>query len=131
MRIFGENNKEIALANDQVCTRAICVAGSILGFVVRDRFRHLRKGFATNQLRADKSELDVGILPMGFVAFRVHEARSRSEESEMWRSLGMTVCWGLSFSTLITLVLIPAVYCVFATRQEKRKAKKFTAGAKV
>ena len=64
----------------------------------------------------------LGMLPM---------ALGRGEGSEMWRSLGMTVCWGLSFSTLITLVLIPAVYCVFATRQEKRKAKKFTAGAKV
>jgi HAE1 family hydrophobic/amphiphilic exporter-1 len=42
----------------------------------------------------------------------------------MWRGLGMTVCWGLSFSTLITLVLIPAVYCVFAARQEKRAARK-------
>ena len=46
------------------------------------------------------------------------------EGSEMWRSLGMTVCWGLSFSTLITLVLIPTLYCVFATRQEKRNKSK-------
>jgi HAE1 family hydrophobic/amphiphilic exporter-1 len=57
----------------------------------------------------------LGMLPM---------ALGRGEGSEMWRSLGMTVCWGLSFSTLITLVLIPAVYCVFASRQEKRRAKK-------
>ena len=57
----------------------------------------------------------LGMLPM---------ALGRGEGSEMWRSLGMTVVWGLSFSTLITLVLIPAVYCVFATRQERRSAKK-------
>ncbi len=57
----------------------------------------------------------LGMLPM---------ALGRGEGSEMWRSLGMTVCWGLSFSTLITLVLIPAVYCVFASRQEKRRAQK-------
>lgn len=57
----------------------------------------------------------LGMLPM---------ALGRGEGSEMWRSLGMTVCWGLSFSTLITLVLIPAVYCVFASRQEKRHANK-------
>ena len=57
----------------------------------------------------------LGMLPM---------ALGRGEGSEMWRGLGMTVCWGLSFSTLITLVLIPAVYCVFAARQEKRKARK-------
>jgi len=51
-------------------------------------------------------------------------AAGRGEGSEMWRSLGMTVCWGLTVSTLITLVLIPTVYCVFATRQERRAAKK-------
>ena len=56
----------------------------------------------------------LGMLPM---------ALGRGEGSEMWRSLGMTVYWGLSFSTLVTLVLIPAIYCVFATRQEKRKAR--------
>ena len=56
----------------------------------------------------------LGMLPM---------ALGRGEGAEMWRSLGMTVCWGLSISTLVTLVLIPAVYCVFATRQE-RKIKK-------
>ena len=56
----------------------------------------------------------LGMLPM---------ALGRGEGSEMWRCLGMTVCWGLSFSTLITLVLIPTVYCIFATRQEKRKHK--------
>ena len=57
----------------------------------------------------------LGMLPM---------ALGRGEGSEMWRSLGMTVCWGLSVSTLVTLVLIPTVYCVFATRQERRAAKK-------
>ncbi len=57
----------------------------------------------------------LGMLPM---------ALGRGEGSEMWRSLGMTVCWGLTFSTLITLVLIPAVYCVIATRQEKRSVRK-------
>ena len=62
----------------------------------------------------------LGMLPM---------ALGRGEGSEMWRGLGATVCWGLSFSTLITLVLIPTMYCVFATRQEKRKAKKLAAGA--
>ena len=75
MRIFGENHKEVALANDQVCTRAICVAGSILGFVVRDRFRHLRQRLATDEFRTNKRELDIGILTMRLVAFRVHEAR--------------------------------------------------------
>ena len=57
----------------------------------------------------------LGMLPM---------ALGTGEGSEMWVSLGMTVCWGLTVSTLVTLVLIPTVYCVFATRQEKRKMAK-------
>ncbi len=57
----------------------------------------------------------LGMLPM---------ALGRGEGSEMWNSLGVTVCWGLSISTLVTLVLIPTVYCVFAVRQENRKKKR-------
>lgn len=57
----------------------------------------------------------LGMLPM---------ALGRGEGSEMWRSLGMTVCWGLSISTLVTLVLIPVVYCAFATGQESRRKRK-------
>ena len=44
--------------------------------------------------------------------------------AEMWNSLGMTVAWGLSFSTLVTLFLIPVLFAMFALRGEKRRAKK-------
>ena len=60
----------------------------------------------------------LGMVPM---------AIGTGEGSEMWRSLGITVCWGLSISTLVTLVLIPTVYCGICERQEKRKAKKLAA----
>ena len=56
----------------------------------------------------------LGMLPM---------AIGLGEGSEMWKPLGLTVCWGLSISTIVTLVLIPSVYCVFATRRERRKLK--------
>ena len=58
----------------------------------------------------------LGMVPM---------AVGNGEGSEMWNGLGMVVAWGLSISTLVTLVLIPSVYCVFATRQERRAAKKY------
>jgi len=41
-------------------------------------------------------------------------ALGKGEGAEMWNALGMTVAWGLSFSTLITLVLIPVLYASFA-----------------
>lgn len=44
--------------------------------------------------------------------------------SEMWNSLGMSVAWGLSFSTLITLILIPTLYTSFAVHGENRRKKK-------
>ena len=46
------------------------------------------------------------------------------EGSEMWRSMGMTVAWGLSVSTLITLVIVPVVYSVFAGNGVRRRRRK-------
>ncbi len=51
-------------------------------------------------------------------------AIGKGEGAEMWNSLGMTVAWGLSFSTLITLVLIPIMYASFAHFGVKRKERK-------
>ena len=57
----------------------------------------------------------LGMMPM---------ALGRGEGSEMWNGLGTTVAWGLSVSTLITLVLIPVLYCGFTEHRERRKARK-------
>ncbi|MCQ2184159.1 MAG: efflux RND transporter permease subunit [Bacteroidales bacterium] len=51
-------------------------------------------------------------------------ALGRGEGAEMWNSLGVVVAWGLSISTLITLVLIPTIYCSFCLGQLKRAARK-------
>ena len=57
----------------------------------------------------------LGMVPM---------AVGQGEGSEMWRSLGMVVAWGLSISTLVTLVIIPTVYASMASWQERRAARK-------
>ena len=57
----------------------------------------------------------LGMIPM---------AVGRGEGSEMWRSLGVVVAWGLSISTLVTLVIIPTVYASLASWQERRAARK-------
>ena len=44
--------------------------------------------------------------------------------AEMWNSLGMSVAWGLSFSTLITLILIPTMFASFAIHGENRRQKR-------
>ena len=56
-----------------------------------------------------------GMLPLAW---------GRGEGSEMWNGLGVTVAWGLSISTLITLVIIPVLYCGITEHLEKRKARK-------
>ncbi len=57
----------------------------------------------------------LGMIPM---------AVGQGEGSEMWRSLGMVVAWGLSISTLVTLVIIPTVYASLASWQERRAVRK-------
>ena len=57
----------------------------------------------------------LGMLPM---------ALGTGEGSEMWRGLGTTVAWGLSISTLITLVIIPVLYCGFTEHRERRRARR-------
>ena len=50
------------------------------------------------------------------------------EGSEMWKSMGMTVAWGLAFSTLITLIIVPTLYCVFAKNGVNRRRKAHAKG---
>lgn len=49
---------------------------------------------------------------------------TQREGSETMRSLALSVIFGLSFSSLVTLVFIPVLYASMYQRKEKRKAKK-------
>ena len=56
----------------------------------------------------------LGMVPM---------AISQGEGSEMWRPLGVSVIGGLTVSTILTLVLVPVLYCAFAGNGIKRTRK--------
>ncbi len=60
----------------------------------------------------------LGMLPL---------ALGTGEGSEMWRPMGIAVWTGLSFSTLITLIIVPVVYCIFAGTGVKRQRRKSAA----
>ena len=60
----------------------------------------------------------LGMIPM---------AVGQGEGSELWRGLGMVVAWGLSVSTLVTLVIIPTIYASLASRQERRALRRQSA----
>ena len=57
----------------------------------------------------------LGMLPMAW---------GTGEGSELWKGLGITVAWGLSISSLITLVIIPVLYCGFTEHRKRRREKK-------
>jgi len=57
----------------------------------------------------------LGMLPMAW---------GTGEGSEMWKGLGITVAWGLSISTLITLVIIPVLYCGLTEHRARRRERK-------
>ncbi|MDE7189632.1 MAG: efflux RND transporter permease subunit, partial [Muribaculaceae bacterium] len=62
----------------------------------------------------------LGMVPM---------AMGTGQGAEMWRPMGTAVIGGLTFSTILTLLFVPVLYCVFAgngvrrTRRKLRKAK--------
>jgi HAE1 family hydrophobic/amphiphilic exporter-1 len=55
----------------------------------------------------------LGMLPL---------AMSTGSGSELWSPMGIAVIGGLIFSTLVTLVLVPVVYAVFAKHGERNKS---------
>ena len=42
----------------------------------------------------------------------------------MWRALGIAIIGGMTFSTIITLILIPALYSMMAGYGVRRRRKK-------
>ncbi len=57
----------------------------------------------------------LGMVPMAFGA---------GQGSELWRPMGISVIGGLSVSTILTLLLVPVLYCSFAGIGIKRQRRK-------
>jgi len=57
----------------------------------------------------------LGMLPL---------AMSHGQGSEMWKPMAVTVIGGLTVSTLLTLVVVPVIYTLFASSGVKRKHRK-------
>ncbi|GHT24665.1 hypothetical protein AGMMS4957_18100 [Bacteroidia bacterium] len=58
----------------------------------------------------------LGMIPM---------AIPRGAGSAMWQPLGVAVVFGLTFSTILTLVYVPALYSIFGGNGVKRARKKY------
>jgi len=113
----------------------IALIGSIMlvGIVVKNGivivdFTNLQRerGMSVNQavITAGKSRLRpvlmtsittiLGMLPLAIGA---------GEGSEIWRPMGIAVVGGMTFSTLLTLLVVPTIYSAFGNRQLKRERK--------
>ncbi|MCH5216246.1 MAG: efflux RND transporter permease subunit [Muribaculaceae bacterium] len=57
----------------------------------------------------------LGMVPM---------AVGTGEGAEMWRPMGLAVIGGLTMSTILTLLFVPVMYCVFAGTGIRRKRRK-------
>lgn len=79
----------------------------------------------TSVVRAGRSRLrPVLMTTLTTILGMVPMAIGIGEGSELWRPMGITVAWGLAVSTLITLVIVPTVYAIFAANGMKRRRKK-------
>jgi len=58
----------------------------------------------------------LGMIPM---------AIPRGAGSEMWQPMGIAVVFGLSFSTILTLLYVPALYSIFGSNGVQRARKKY------
>ena len=84
------------------------------------------RGYSLNEaiIRSGKSRLRpvlmtalttiFGLMPMPIL---------KGEGSEIWRPMGISVIGGLIFSTIITMVLVPVIYSLFAGKGERLKIK--------
>jgi len=108
---------------------AVMLVGIVVknGIVMVDFTNLLReRGLSVNQavIEAGKSRLRpvlmttlttiLGMLPL---------ALGVGEGSEIWQPMGIAIIGGLTFSTALTLVIIPVVYSIFGARAQKRKSR--------
>jgi HAE1 family hydrophobic/amphiphilic exporter-1 len=108
---------------------AIMLVGIVVknGIVMVDFTNLLRdRGMSINQsvINAGKSRLRpvlmtslttiLGMLPL---------ALSSGEGSEIWKPMGIAVIGGLTFSTILTLIVIPVMYSLFGSGRLKRQRK--------
>ena len=109
---------------------AIMLVGLVVknGIVLVDYTNLLRaRGLSTMRavVEGGKSRLrPVLMTSLTTILGMVPLAISHGEGSEMWRAMGVAVIGGLSFSTLLTLLVIPTVYASFVAGGVRRSRRK-------
>jgi multidrug efflux pump subunit AcrB len=58
-----------------------------------------------------------GLIPMAVgISFNVHTLTlaTKSESTQWWRNMAVVVIFGLGFATILTLVVVPSLYCLLS-----------------
>ncbi len=106
---------------------AVLLVGIVVknGIVLVDFINLMRdRGYELNEAIAlsGKSRLrPVLMTAMTTILGMLPLAMSTGEGSELWSPMGITVIGGLVFSTLVTLVIVPVAYGIFARKGERDK----------
>ena len=98
----------------------------LIDYIILNRERGLSIRRAV--IHAGKSRLrPVVMTTLTTILGMVPMAVGSGQGSEMWRPMGVAVIGGLTFSTILTLLFVPVLYCVFAGRgvlNTRKKIKK-------
>lgn len=94
----------------------------LIDYITLNRERGM--GIRTAVILGGKSRLrPVVMTTLTTILGMVPMAVGSGQGSEMWRPMGPAVIGGLTFSTILTLLFVPVLYCVFAGRGVKRNRK--------
>jgi HAE1 family hydrophobic/amphiphilic exporter-1 len=125
----------LALLITQTTLSVIAALGSIMlvGIVVKNAIVLID---FTNLMRDREYALDEAIIRAGRSRLRpvlmttattilgmLPLALSTGEGSELWKPMGIAVIGGLTFSTAVTLIIVPVVYRIVVRRAQKRQAR--------
>ena len=101
----------------------------LIDYIILDRERGMSIRHAV--IHAGKSRLrPVVMTTLTTILGMVPMAVGSGQGSEMWRPMGVAVIGGLTFSTILTLLFVPVLYCVFAGRGVKNIRRKLRKNVK-
>ncbi len=132
---FGLSGILIALAITGTTMNVMSILGGVMligivvknGIVLIDYTMLLRErglGLIQASVRAGKSRLrPVLMTTLTTILGMVPMAISQGVGAEMWRPLGVSVIGGLTISTIMTLIYVPVMYCIFGGNGIVRKRK--------
>ena len=133
---FGVSGVLIALWLTHTTLNLMSLLGAVMllgivvknGIVLIDYIRLCRErgqGVIKAVVTAGRSRLrPVLMTTLTTILGMVPMAIGQGEGSELWRPLGVSVIGGLTLSTVLTLILVPVVYCTFQGAHIKKARKK-------